>query len=248
MCLAGSGEHILNGQKHPILPGSMFLVTPTDVHELHVFKPLRYQHLLFTEELLDGSLLFHLTEHCKGRQVQLSAPEWERIESLFSCLQEETISLFPDSLAFIQRMLTCILILMRRKLPVLSEPDSSGGILSAVLYIQRHFREKLTLDAVAAQAGFSSSYFCQRFSECVGMGFHAYCCELRLKYARNLLLSSDLSITEICYQSGFGSLSGFSREFHRRYHVSPRQMRKQGSPVSFLTFPDAATLNDTRED
>lgn len=50
-------------------------------------------------------------------------------------------------------------------------------------------------------------------------------------YARNPLVSGDRSVTDICFASGFGSFSSFSRAFQKQYGMTPIQVRKTGSDL-----------------
>ncbi|MDY3929197.1 MAG: helix-turn-helix domain-containing protein [Clostridia bacterium] len=50
--------------------------------------------------------------------------------------------------------------------------------------------------------------------------------DLRLNYCANLLLSSNLSVTDICYECGFDNLSWFYKIFLKKYKISPGQYRK----------------------
>ena len=50
--------------------------------------------------------------------------------------------------------------------------------------------------------------------------------ELRLGYAANLLLSSNLSATDICYECGFCNLSWFYNAFEEKFEMSPIEYRK----------------------
>ena len=51
--------------------------------------------------------------------------------------------------------------------------------------------------------------------------------DLRLDYATDLLLHTDKTSTEICFEVGFGNLSHFYHLFKERWHCSPNQYRKQ---------------------
>ena len=91
----------------------------------------------------------------------------------------------------------------------------------AVLYVDRHFRESLTLADVAARAHLSPNYFSERFRQYTGTSFQLYLQECRLRFARSLLASTSLSVSEVCHAAGFNSLSHFGRAFRRRYGVAP---------------------------
>ena len=53
----------------------------------------------------------------------------------------------------------------------------------------------------------------------------SYLAKLRLDYAQKMLLSTKLTVTEICFASGFTSLSNFLKAFKNRFGVSPSGMR-----------------------
>lgn len=55
----------------------------------------------------------------------------------------------------------------------------------------------------------------------------AYVNELRLKYAANLLLISDLNVTDICYECGFENLAWFYKSFFRKYEMTPKEYRQR---------------------
>jgi AraC-like DNA-binding protein len=94
-----------------------------------------------------------------------------------------------------------------------------------VLYVDRHFREPISLAAAAARAHLSPNYFSERFRDFTGQPFQVYLQERRLRVARSLLASTKLSVTEVCHAAGFNSLSHFGRAFRRRYGVPPSARR-----------------------
>ena len=54
----------------------------------------------------------------------------------------------------------------------------------------------------------------------------AYINELKLNYAINLMYSSTLSITDICYECGFSNISWFYKLFEREYGISPAKFKR----------------------
>jgi transcriptional regulator GlxA family with amidase domain len=100
-------------------------------------------------------------------------------------------------------------------------PGSDDDLRAAVLYVDRHFREPLSLAAVAAHAHLSPNYFSERFRQYTGTSFQAYLQDCRLRFARSLLASTSLSVSDVCHAAGFNSLSHFGRAFRRRYGAAP---------------------------
>ena len=131
-----------------------------------------------------------------------------------------------------QALLRCILIEFARRCAPSPErdvraaaPSGDSAVRRAVLYGDHHFREPLSLADVAAQAHLSVNYFSDRFREVTGTSFQSYLQQRRLRFARSLLASTDLGVTEICHASGFNSLSHFGRAFRRAYGRTPSDVR-----------------------
>lgn len=103
----------------------------------------------------------------------------------------------------------------------------SGRLLArrARTYLDEHFREDLSLTTVAQSVGASVAHLQRSFRAETGATVVAYVQDRRLNEAAGLLRSTDLSITEIALQTGFGSASYLARLFARRYGVSPSRYR-----------------------
>lgn len=92
-------------------------------------------------------------------------------------------------------------------------------------YIDSHYTEDVSLDKVAAVAGFSKFHFSRLFKQCSGQNFHEYLCYKRVQASEVLLLKPEYSITEIAFKSGFSSLSTFNRAFKTINQCSPTDYR-----------------------
>jgi AraC-like DNA-binding protein len=113
---------------------------------------------------------------------------------------------------------------------------TDSGIARAVLYVDHHFREPLTLADVAAQAHLSPNYFSERFRDFTGTSFQAYLQQRRLRFARSLLAATDLGVTEACHAAGFNSVSHFGRAYRRRYGQAPSAYRA-GQAAASVAWP-----------
>jgi AraC-like DNA-binding protein len=87
------------------------------------------------------------------------------------------------------------------------------------------YQEALPLREAAALACMSPAYFCRFFKRVTGHTLTDYQTRLRVDRATQLLLSTDLSVTEIAYRVGFASHSYFDRVFVRLTGHTPRQCR-----------------------
>lgn len=125
-----------------------------------------------------------------------------------------------------------IQIILARTLPLFEMIDKSSVgsndiIYQTVSYIAAHYTEELTLSKMAHDLGISQSSLSRVFSGTFHTNFNRYLNEARLDYACSLLLHSDHTILDICTRAGFDSQRTFNRVFQERYHMSPREYRKQ---------------------
>ena len=226
----GTGKHLLNGRSHPLGRGSMYLLTPADVHAIETTDgTLHYVNLSFREDFFSDDFAYEMLLACRGTQIELPPDELPKLCTLFDLLIAES-QRTPDSYSasYLKSLLQCILVtFLRRNEAPIPENPAGGSVRSALFYLQRRFREPITLEETAAYVHLSPHYFCALFREETGMCFSAYVNRLRIRYARRLLLAGQSSVTEVCYLSGFRSFSTFSRAFLREFGCSPTTLRAE---------------------
>lgn len=92
-------------------------------------------------------------------------------------------------------------------------------------FIDRSFHLPIALDQIARQAFFSPYHFLRLFKEAFYQKPHEYLTEKRLAKAKQLLASSNMSVTEICFAVGFESPGSFSTLFHKYVGHPPKLYR-----------------------
>ena len=102
-------------------------------------------------------------------------------------------------------------------------------ILRALLYIEEHLDEQLSLEDVARVAAYSPYHFHSCFQAMVGETLAAYQRRLRLERAAQFLAYTSRPVLELALQAGYGSQEAFSRAFRNRFCVSPAQYRRTGA-------------------
>ncbi len=93
-------------------------------------------------------------------------------------------------------------------------------------FIEEHLGEDLTLVSLANIAGVSASYFSHLFRNSLAVAPHQYLLKRRLEHARDLLENSRRSIAEIASATGFSDQSHLTRQFKRRFGITPQQCRR----------------------
>lgn len=112
----------------------------------------------------------------------------------------------------------------------------------AVLAMRDRLEEDLTLKDLASKAFISPYHFNRIFKQLVGIPPCQFLGALRLQEAKRLLLSTHLSITDICFQVGYSSLGTFTRRFTSLVGLSPRQFRALAGLPAFPLGELAAEL------
>ncbi len=96
----------------------------------------------------------------------------------------------------------------------------------AVRYVDKHYRQAITLEQLSSQFNVSLSHLCRQFKRACDMTFTEYLRTRRIDYARSLLRGTNSSVSEIGRQSGFEDYFYFNKVFKRSVGVSPAAYRK----------------------
>mgnify|MGYP002777278510 CR=1 FL=1 len=94
-------------------------------------------------------------------------------------------------------------------------------------HILQHFKTTLNLEETASLAGMEPESFCRYFKKMTKKTFTEYINHIRVGYASRLLIETNMSVTDICYESGFGNISNFNRFFKRIKETAPLTFRNK---------------------
>ena len=105
--------------------------------------------------------------------------------------------------------------------------SDSKRILKVKNYIDDHFRDELTLEQLSALVSMSPSAFSRYFKLRTGKSLSEYIIDIRLGHAARRLVDTADSVSEICWTTGFNTLSNFNRLFRKRKGCSPKEFREK---------------------
>ena len=104
--------------------------------------------------------------------------------------------------------------------------NNSKAIENTLEYISKNLTSDLTLEALSERVNFSPIYFHKLFKASIGKTLHEYVEEEKIKKSLELLVSTEMTLTEIAYECGFSSQSYFSYAFKKKMKITPREYVK----------------------
>lgn len=224
--VSGEGTHIFNGTAYPVSRGDAYLLTPVDFHEIESSSSIELMNVSFDDERLPENIrsFLYTADYSKIRRFEGDA--YERLVMGAELLRREYESdaLYVDQL--LNYLLSRFLLHNERKNDCIATQEQLTGIKKAVAYIEMHFREKITLERLSAISGYSPTYFSELFRKFTGETYIERVTALRINYAK-ALLANGLSVSDVCFEAGFGSLSNFLTVFKTRCGMCPSQYREK---------------------
>lgn len=101
--------------------------------------------------------------------------------------------------------------------------------------LDRHYDKPITIQQLSREAALSPYHFIRLFRRIYKQTPHQYLVQQRIAKAKELLRTTDLSVTDICAEVGFESLGSFSTLFRKAAGISPSAYRASCNPA----FPPA---------
>jgi AraC family transcriptional regulator len=107
--------------------------------------------------------------------------------------------------------------------------ESKAAVEQVVGWMREHIEEEISIEEMAERAGASPFHFLRTFRRWTGVTPALFLSALRLEEAKRLLLTTDRSVTDICFDVGYNSLGTFTSRFTQLVGLSPARLRRLGS-------------------
>lgn len=248
MLLQGQVDYTVDTHLYNMQPGDIMLVGPLELHQARIFVG---------KETYERIVLWVSNDHLKS----LSSSETD-LASCFSSGRSNLLRLPGSDSAALRWQLEKLSILhasadygsdllakncLTRVMVELNRAAMNEGatgewrsdqvVDEVVAYINDHFSEPLTLDALADRFFISKYHLLRKFDAQVGTTVHRYLLQKRLLIARQQI-TGGVSPSQACENCGFGDYANFYRAFRREYGLTPRQCaqtagarQREGSPL-----------------
>ncbi len=239
-----NADIVIGGTPFRFQSGDIAVIAPDTSHFEHISGSGRYFSIKFPSDLLFsprrglsehinlGKFLSYEAENCFFERRELELSDLHNRSSDVHDTMQEIMSEWDKKKEGYEQIIRAGIIKILVKLSrVRSEqskllsPSPNGIISYALAYISDNCATA-TERNVADICGLSLSYFSTLFKSSVGVNFNEYLTKAKLEKAKNLLISTDKSMTFIAYETGFSSSSHFIARFKEHEGITPLKFRK----------------------
>lgn len=232
-----SGKRIVGNSIHNFHGDDMFLLGPNLPHTLIVDNPEKSHAVCihFTEDSF-GQNFFKTPQNSKILKLlsrvalgcHFYGPEVTEIKEKIKNIK--TLGSFHQMMCFLDMLHTLSEV---QDYKVLSSPGYQSTTkkkeakrMSLVTdYILENFARKLKLEELSDLINVSPATFSRLFKKSMSKNFSEFITEVRIGHSCKLLMNSDLSISEVCYLSGYNHLSHFNQKFKELNAKTPKEYR-----------------------
>jgi AraC family transcriptional regulator len=213
-------------------PGTVSLLPAGLIPPMRLYSPTEATVVAFEPEFIQNikqSLERPSTDSFTGKL----AHEAQELSTLVSLLMAECNSGAPHGRIYAESLAHAIAIwlldLGRAERPHGSfyRGDHSPPSIRRVLErMHAEFDGNLSLDALAAESGYSRRHFLRIFEEATKCTPHQYLIQLRIKHAKGLIRRTSMPLIDVAAYSGFSSQSHMSQLFRKYCGATPTQVRR----------------------
>lgn len=240
----GSGRVTINLVPYEVHAGSIVPVLPGELHSIDGIPGVRmeYENIIFSLSILDSTAS---DDWCRDNLIQplqegkLYFPRpitpgslfYDEVSSALNRADAACESHRPGYSLLVKSSLFIFLhaLYTYRSMSAPENPhrsaDHADRLKGLVTWVRDHFGEKIDVHKAAEITGYSESHFMRIFRQETGQTFSQFLNDYRLAAACYFLKETSDSIGHISEICGFDSLSYFTRTFHKKYGLSPRQYR-----------------------
>ncbi|MDO8952435.1 MAG: AraC family transcriptional regulator [Draconibacterium sp.] len=94
-------------------------------------------------------------------------------------------------------------------------------------YFMHNYREDVNLERLAGLVNMAQGSLCRYFKQNMGLTIFEYLNKIKTEFACKLLMDPDLTVFEVCLDSGFNNLSHFNKQFRKFAGATPMEYRKR---------------------
>lgn len=231
--------HVIKGtavayadKNHCILnEGDTFIAFPNQIHYYKNGESGEFLVLIFSADLIYGQSSLLLKNVPDTNMI--TAEQEPQLHDIFVNMLNKCEDYYDVKLnGYVNVMMGVIL--PHLKLSV-SASQNQTALYSIIDYCSQNFSEDITLDSVAEKLHLSKYYISHLLNQKLGKNFREYVNRLRIAQACLLLRETDVKISDVSENVGFGTLRSFNRCFKQIMGISPVMYREQDINLTNLS-------------
>ncbi len=224
----GQTTYFVGNSIYALNSGDFIFISKGQLHQTDnsSFPQLERVLLNFDDELV-GKECTHLLEELRNDpHVRLPEGEIYTFKKMIKMIENETRSDKADSRLMQKLYLQELLVLIsrhRKNTPSLGLCGTQKLVSDAVRYISENYAKPIDLAFLAQKYSVSEGHFSKIFKKHTGMRVREYLNVVRVYAAMNMLVTSELSVTDVAFECGFNDSNYFSQVFKGIADVTPKK-------------------------
>lgn len=239
----GTAIHSIDNRKYPISVGDVFIINANKTHEYLELNKLTLINILYDpidldlinwdiKELPGFRALFSLEpayrqSHKFESKLKLFGAELRKTVNFTIQLEQELKNREAGFKVFSKAIFMQLLTHLARCYNTIKTPESIAllRIASAINYLEQNFTNDINFIKLAEIAFLSQRQFQRIFLKCMGKTALEYTTHLRLNFASSMLLTTEISISNIALDAGFKDSNYFTKVFKKYKGITPKNYR-----------------------
>lgn len=232
----GHGEHIIDGQRYHVKPGSVVFIKKGQTHFFSAIDNFEYYNLLFdpaflSEEFADCksvSEIMNLLGYETSERVLLEMGKSKKAERILQLIFVEDINKEKNYRRLIRGYIEALLnYLARKSMEVREETrDKKYESIDDILaYIDENPEKRMTLEEVSGLFGYAPDYFSRVLKKKYNLTFKQLVLKKRIARAISYLMDTNESVENIAKKCGFTNITFFYEKFEEYVGLKPGQVR-----------------------
>ena len=226
MVFEGHLKFYLNDLEQELNPGEFVLVNSNEIHAIDSPEPNKtvvIQIPLKTfSDYFTGEQYIRFTHESKKQDVQVV----DLIREMFAAYGKKETG-YDMRVKSGYYMLLYLLVSVYRELDVKDELLKQNRKLNKLTpitnYMKEHYREELSLEALAEVFGYAPAYISRMFQKYAGINYKDYLQSIRVEYAFMELNRTEHTVSEVAFNHGFPNSRAFSKAFRKKYGMLPSE-------------------------
>lgn len=227
--LKGNVKQEINGVPFEMTVGGFHCLDHHDTHSFVTDEPYEFNNLCIDIRKMSPEIIKLLQAKPLPYIGRLESERMEQMNEWFGKITELQASEQPLAKETLNAYLSLVIIeflKMGETVQSNFQKTGYGYIKNAAEYIENNYQNRITLNSTAGSLNISPNYLSQIFPKYLGCSFIEYLNGYRVNAAKEMILSTDLNITDIALSCGFGSLCSFSRAFNKYAGCSAQEFRR----------------------